>query len=44
MFYAPDAAERVAAMFRSFARNETAQLASEDQSHSQLAITGRCTH
>jgi 2-polyprenyl-6-methoxyphenol hydroxylase-like FAD-dependent oxidoreductase len=29
MFYAPDAAERVAAMFRSFARNETAQLASE---------------
>jgi 2-polyprenyl-6-methoxyphenol hydroxylase-like FAD-dependent oxidoreductase len=25
MFYAPDAADRVAAMFRSFARNETAQ-------------------
>jgi 2-polyprenyl-6-methoxyphenol hydroxylase-like FAD-dependent oxidoreductase len=29
MFYAPDAADRVVAMFRSFARNETAQPAPE---------------
>jgi hypothetical protein len=31
MFYAPDAADRVAAMFRSFARNETAQPAPETE-------------